>query len=297
MILIEFDKAGAEWVIVAYLSGDARMLDIIDSGKSPHVVTGHLITDVPEELIVRESKIVGMNTDPDLIFQLRSEHLPELLDLEEKGVIFLPRSMSIRQCGKKSNHGLNYGERYRTFALTNEIEEREAKIIVDSYTTVAYTSIPLWWESIKRQLRKDRTLVSILGRKIEFMDEWGDELFRAAYSFDPQSTIGDMVNDALITFEADRETFMYKADALTQTHDSATMQYPENDWLDMARYAIRFGLDYMSPELEANGRKFHVGTEMKIGFEWGAMTEVPLSRNVKEVAHALESVWSKLHEH
>ena len=26
MILMEFDKAGAEWVCVAYLSGDARMM-------------------------------------------------------------------------------------------------------------------------------------------------------------------------------------------------------------------------------------------------------------------------------
>ena len=292
MILVEFDKAGAEWVLVAYLSGDARMLDVVESGKSPHVVTGHLITGVPEELILKESGIVKVNTDPNLIYELRSEHCPELLAEEWK---FLPRSMSIRQCGKKSNHGLNYGMRFRRAALEWEIEEREAKIICDLYPQ-AYPGIPLWQEGIRRQMRKDRTMVSLLGRKIELLDEWGDELFNMAYSFNPQSTIGDMVNDALMKFEADYEPFMYKADCLTQTHDSATMQYPANDWLDMARYAIRFGLEYMSPELEAHGRKFRVGTDMKIGFEWGNMMECKLTTNVEEVAHELERTWHELQE-
>lgn len=290
MILVEFDKAGAEWVIVAYLSGDARMLDVVQTGKSPHVVTGHLITGVPEELILKESGIVKMNTDPDLIYELRSAECPELLDEDWK---FLPRSMSIRQVGKKSNHGLNYGMSFRRAALEWEIEEREAKIICDLYPK-AYPGIPLWWESVRRQIKKDRTLISLLGRKIEMLDEWGNDLFNAAYSFNPQSTIGDMVNDALIKFEQDREPFMYKADCLTQTHDSATMQYPENDWLDMARYAIRFGLDYMSPELESLGRKFRVGTDMKIGFEWGNMIGVELTNNVEEVARGLEEAWNKL---
>lgn len=292
MILVEFDKAGAEWVIVAYLSGDARMLDVVQQGKSPHVVTGHLITGVPEELVLKEAGIVKMNTDPDLIYELRSEQCPELLDEDWK---FLPRSMSIRQAGKKSNHGLNYGMRYRRAALEWEIEEREAKQICDLYPQ-AYPGIPLWWEGIRRQIKKDRTLISLLGRKIELLDEWGDELFNAAYSFNPQSTIGDMVNDALIMFEKDTEDFMYKADCLTQTHDSATMQYPENDWIDMARYAIRFGLEYMSPELESLGRKFRVGTDMKIGFEWGNMVEVKLTHNTEEVAHELERAWNKLQE-
>lgn len=292
MILVEFDKSGAEWVIVAYLSGDARMLDVIESGKSPHVVTGHLITGVPEDLVIRDEKIVGKNIDPDMIYEIRSKHLPELLDNEWR---FLPRTMSIRQCGKKSNHALNYGMRYRMAALIWEIEEREAKTIVDLYSSpVCYPGIPLWHESIRRQLKKDRTLISLLGRKIELMNEWGDDLFNQAYSFNPQSTIGDMVNDALIQFDADLEPFMYKADCLTQTHDSATMQYPENDWIDMAKYAIRFGLDYMSPELEAHGRTFRVGTDMKIGQTWGHMEACPLTRNVEEVALGLENAWRKL---
>ena len=32
-MLLEFDLAGAEWVVVAYLSGDERMIDVVESGK------------------------------------------------------------------------------------------------------------------------------------------------------------------------------------------------------------------------------------------------------------------------
>lgn len=292
MILMEFDKAGAEWVVVAYLCGDARMLDIIESGKSPHVETGHFITRVPRELIAKEDKLLGKITDPDDLYEKRHELLPELF---ENPSYFLPRSMTVRQCGKKSNHGLNYAMRYKRAALEWEIEEREAKIIVDGYNNDAYPGIPLWHESIRSELKRDRTLFNLFGHKIELMDEWGDELFNSAYSYKPQSTIGMTINRAIRFLEKDYSPVCYKADPLTQTHDSATIQYPTDNWLHAAEFAIKFGLDYMSPEFEVNSRKFTIGTDLKVGVEWGNMKhEIKLSRNVKEVAHALKTAWKLL---
>lgn len=295
MMLMEFDKAGAEWVVVAYVSGDARMIDIIETGKSPHVVTGHLITRVPEDLILLDNKIIDKLSDPDHIAELRHEKLPALYEGEKSHGWFIPRSMSIRQAGKKSNHGLNYGMRYKRFALENEIEEREAKTMVESYTGIAYPGIPLWWEDIRRMLKKDRTLYNLFGDKIELLNEWGDDLFNAAYSYVPQSTIGYTVNKAICDWEEDRSDPFLAADLLTQTHDSATFQYPTDNWLLQAEFAIKFAYDYMSPEFEAKGRKFTIGTDLKVGIEWGNMLEVKLSNNVKEVAHGLEAAWNKLH--
>ena len=53
-VLIELDKAGAEWVVVAYLAGDARMIEICESGRSPHPITGSYITGIPVELIEKK---------------------------------------------------------------------------------------------------------------------------------------------------------------------------------------------------------------------------------------------------
>ena len=58
-LFIELDKTGAEWVVVAYLSGDAQMLKVVESGESPHPMTGHLISGVPIPVIEKEDKLIG----------------------------------------------------------------------------------------------------------------------------------------------------------------------------------------------------------------------------------------------
>ena len=293
MMLMEFDKAGAEWVIVAYLSGDKNMLEVIESGESPHVVTGHFMTGAPKELILKENKIVDKATDPDLIEELRRESIPEIFDAAYK---FLPRSMSIRQSGKKSNHGLNYAMRYRRAALEWEIEEREAKQMVDLYNTDAYPGIPLWHEDIRRELRNnDRTLYNLFGRKVRLLGEWGDDLFNQAYSFKPQSTIGDMVNGAICDLYEDDSPECQLADLLTQTHDSATVQYPVDDFVKMAQFAVKFNT-MLSPEMEALGRKFTVKTDLKVGINWGHMKEVKLTKNIVQLASDLEKTWKSFYE-
>lgn len=291
MLLMEFDKAGAEWVVVAYLAGDPRMMEVIESGKSPHVVTGHYMTGVPEDLILKENKIVDKNTDPDTIEELRREFCPEIFDLATK---FLPRTMSVRQAGKKSNHGLNYAMRYKRFALENEVEEREAKVMVDLYNNEAYPGLPKWHERIRRELRdNDRTLYNLFGSKVRLLEEWGDDLFNAAYSYKPQSTIGETVNMAICDLYYDNSPQFELADLLTQTHDSATVQYPLR-FEEMAFFAHRFARTYMEPQMETEGRKFKIGTDLKVGLNWGHMVEVPLLDDLDALASSLETTWRKL---
>lgn len=264
-LLIEFDKAGAEWVVVAYASGDGRMIEVIEQGKSPHVITGALISGAPEDLIQQEDDLLGHMTDPEILAAERSKQIPALLE----GDYFLPRSMTIRQAGKKSNHGLNYGMKYRRFALENEIEETDARKIVESYTKKAYLNIPKWWESIQRQLHKDRTLVNCFGRKRTFMDAWGVALFEQAYAFIPQSTVVDITFRAIRSFW-DNRTQLRDWEMLAQVHDSILFQYHGSDWLDMAETARWLALaeDCLNPRMEYGGREFQIGTTAKIGYHW-----------------------------
>jgi hypothetical protein len=270
-ILIEFDKSGAEWVVVAYLTGDARMLDVVEGKKDPHLITGNLITGVPEDLIMQESKIVGQNSDPDTVYDLRQQ-LPRLYE----GEWYLPRTMSIRQMGKKSNHGLNYDMKYKRFALENEVDETEAKRVVELYRTTAYPGIPVWHETVRDQLRKDRTLINCFNRKYIFLDAWGPELFDAAYAFLPQSTVFDITRIGMVKLWNDNSAIMSKVQLLEQTHDSILTQYPVDDLLALARVCGTIGLDYMNPTLYYNSREFHIDTSVKLGFNWGSMIEIPL---------------------
>ena len=272
MVFVEFDLAGAEWVVTAYLANDSNMIGVVESGKSPHIVTGALISGASEEFVEKENKVVGSNTDPATISNLRRQ-----LDIP-KG-IFMPRSMSIRQAGKKSNHGLNYGMKYRRFALENELPEDEAAPIVDLYSTVAYPGLQDYWKGIREELRaNNRTMENCFGRKVKLLDEWGHELFMAAYSFKPQSTVVDVCLEAMCELFEDEEVEMLHYELGAQVHDSQMGIIPipvTDEECELVGRIILKKKKYMTKELEYSNRKFTLGTDLKVGISWGNMTSVP----------------------
>jgi len=77
------------------------------------------------------------------------------------------------------------------------------------------------------------------------------------------------------------------AELLAQVHDSLLTQYRSRDFHAMARFAIKTGLDYMSPVLSYHGEEFTLGVGLKAGLDWGAMSEVRLTRDEGMLAEAL----------
>jgi len=266
-VLIELDKAGAEWVVVAYLANDANMIKVVEEGLDPHAYTAQLMFKQPIDLIKEENKLIGHNTDPDAIKLLRMKNMPELLDLP-----FLTRNMSMRQAGKKANHGLNYDEGFRTFALMNELIESDAKKIIALYHE-AYPGVRgVFHEYVKHQLSKDRTLCNTFGFRRKFLEAWNDSLFKAAFAQIPQSTVGQIVNWALINTYEDTNDAVQKAELLMQVHDSILLQYPIAD-LPLLPQALGTIIEYLNPTLRYSGRDFHIKTDAKIGYNWKDMTE------------------------
>lgn len=282
--LVEVDKRQAEWVVVAYASGDPSMIRILEEGGDVHAHTIYLMLKeqmlshrmpVWEEprlkaLIKRDHKLVSTLTDPERIRALRLE------DDEIKMLLaLLPRAMSGRQLGKKSNHALNYGEGYKMFAFIAEIEEREGKLYHALYHGV-YPGVRHWWDAIQNQLRKDRTLTNCFGRKIRFYDAWGEDLFKAAYSSIPQSTVVDGLNEGMCLTYEDADICSPRGtnvDLLAQVHDSVLFQFPLSILDRPGEFARVMHRIYsnMEPEMEYGGRRFKIWTDMKVGWNWGAM--------------------------
>jgi hypothetical protein len=280
MIILEFDLAGAEWVVVAYLSQDENMLSVVRSGKSPHIVTGALISGASEGFVLEEHKAVGSHTDATTIMMLRSK-------LKIPSGIFLPRVMSIRQAGKKSNHGLNYNMKYRRFALENEMLEEDAKPIVEAYTEKAYPGIKNYWMDVKKELKDNgRTLTNCFGRKVKLRGEWGEELFNQAYSFKPQSTVVDIVNTAMRLAYSDESPEFKNFFLGAQVHDSLQVQVEvpatESEWQALGNMILKLR-EYMRPTLEYNGVAFTLGCDAKLGVNWGDMT--PFKMDDEVVTH------------
>lgn len=292
MILIEFDLAGAEWVVVAYLSGDENMLGVVASGKSPHIITGALISGAPEDFVLEEHKAVGANTSPDTILSIRNT-----LEVP-KGISFLPRSMSIRQMGKKSNHGLNYYMRYRRAALEWEIPETDAEPIVELYSKQAYPMLQEYWSSIRQEMKDNKKCLSnCFGRKVCMMGEWGVELFMAAYSFKPQSTVFDICRKGMVGAYNDGSLEFASMKLGAQVHDSLMVNYPmptDRDGLyDLCRFLDRMTNVHMHQpiaytDVKGVTRDFVLGADCKMGHNWGEMKGVKVTQDYDDMIETIQ---------
>lgn len=290
-MLLDFDEAGAEWFLVAYLSRDPAMLEVARTKRSPHIVTASRMAKLPEDLIARENKIIkellkSGKTSPEEIHAERKARIPEIFDSR-----FLPKAKSIREGAKAPNHSGNYDIGFKEFALKFGLSEKEGKMYLDLYHE-AYPGIRKWHEKIREQLRKTRTLENCFGRKCYFMGRIGNDMFKPGYSFIPQSTVGDIANQSMaLWLEDDSEDFA-PSKLLAQVHDSNLFDYPSTDFLAMARFAIKQGLNYMRPVLNY-GEPFQLDVTLKAGMTWGTLGEVELTEDVEKLAGELESVYKK----
>lgn len=271
-VFVEVDKRQAEWVAVAYLTGDANMISAIEQGIDVHTHTASLMFHVDRDVIKYEHKLIGHTTDVEHIAELRHSDLRVATAIRDSGGRW-PRSMSLRQCGKKSNHGLNYDEGPNGFAMINEIDQAEAKRIVNLYHEI-YPGIRIWYESIKRQLQKDRILTNYFGRAVRFLGAWNDDLWKSAYSMLPQSTIVDSLNSGMETLYEDERicgSTGLNGDLLAQVHDSILLQFPIEKLKDRATFdwLIEHIKDVTSPEISYSGRSFKIASDFKFGVNWG----------------------------
>lgn len=287
MVMFEMDKAKAEWVVVAYEAEEHRMIEAIESGVDVHAHTGNLISHIPIELILAEDKLLSHMSDPELIALTRREQLPELFQVSGG---FLPRGMTIRQAGKKSNHGLNYIMKHVRFALENEVDIQDAKRICDLYSGQAYIGLPIWWSRVEQTLRNTRELHDLWGHPRRYFGFVDSELVKQGVSFIPQCTVAWLVNQAVIDVYNSDHPDTRHLEMLAQVHDSILFQYPKADLHALARTICDIW-DKMDPELEAHGRKFHIGTDLKIcPNSWGHGTTVSLTKDIDKLANDLGSV-------
>lgn len=100
-VLIEFDKRQAEWVVVAYASDDSNMIRAIEQGLDVHAYTASLMFHVPMDVVAHENDVIGHISNPDQIKELRTTD--DIL--RQRDTAIWPRSMTLRQCGKKCMPG------------------------------------------------------------------------------------------------------------------------------------------------------------------------------------------------
>jgi DNA polymerase I-like protein with 3'-5' exonuclease and polymerase domains/uracil-DNA glycosylase len=285
---IEVDLRQAEWVASAYIFDDPAMQLVVEQGLDPHAATFCMMAKLDFSYISAvkaEDALIGHTTDAEEIAQIRKTvDDPLIIELYKKAR-FIPRTMSCRQAGKKSNHGLNYGETYVMFALINEIQERDGKQIVELYHS-AYPGVRQGHKQIQSALAESRTLVNPFGNKRIFRDRWGDALFKAAYAHLPQSTVVDLVNDSMTQIHNDLSSYLHSYKFGAQVHDSILFQYPLSELENAARCIIRYK-ELLTRTIEYKGHAFHINVDAKVSaVSWGQLQDIKLEgylvQNIQE---------------
>jgi DNA polymerase-1 len=244
-----FDLSQIENRIVAYTGGVLAQIDAFERGIDLHTLTASIIFHKPYDQI---SKRDGSSTLGD-------------------------GRQSERYWGKKGNHGINYDESYKKFALVNEITEAEAKMTLEEIHQ-GYPQIRSGYHAmIQDMLKTSRTVTNLFGRTRLFLGPVFEsypnvskaacvETFRSAYAHFAQSTCADKVNEQGIEHIYYDQSYYKPVELLAQNHDSVVFQIPLSlPWVEHANILLRIKKSLETP-LIWHDREIPTPVDLAIGF-------------------------------
>jgi hypothetical protein len=280
LIFLQPDLAGAESVAVALLVGPGNYRDLIKYRIKAHVfVALHLFKDNWAKELGSDVYTIALVKIKDIN---KFESWPGIRDKikkhEERYFI-----------GKKTGHSANYSIGVGKFrdSVLEETENRlvlstkEAKRFLDTYYAI-FPEIKLWHYRTQKQIKETRLLHNFFGYPKTFHGPIDDRLFRKAYAWIPQSTIGCITNKGLVKLQQyiEREN-KNEWDILNNKHDSLLMQCPESEE-EEAKQVLR---EVLTTELisQLDGEKLTIGVEISKGRNWGKYDEEDNPEGMKEL--------------
>lgn len=251
---------------VFYTAGEGKKFITADYIQAEAVVTAYLSNDYKLKKLFKDSFRASKKK--------REENNWDVHKLKASEIFGIPVSeitSEQRRIGKTIRHARNYAAGPGVLANMLGIKMGEAKklIKIDKETC---PQLELWHTRIQNELRQTRTLTNLLGRKHRFLDRWpkpGEDgsLFRSAYSFIPQSTVGDLLNQALVRLYKRHGDWL---DIVIQLHDSIYCIVDE-DKIEEAGKAMK---ECMLFPLYYKGEEFTIDLSFELGDNWGELKDL-----------------------
>jgi len=153
--LVAADYKQLEMRLLAAISGDEKMIDVINKGWDIHMGTASVMYGVPYEDMVKAKKQAGV---------YEKNHTPR--DQWDPWVVTL---MGYRQEAKSIGFGINYGEGDMALAAKLGIEVEEARNKKEIYFQ-PYPGVKAFIEGTHERCRDMLEVSTILGRKRRLLD-------------------------------------------------------------------------------------------------------------------------------
>jgi len=175
------------------------------------------------------------------------------------------RQHSYRHMAKVLGHGTNYNGTPRTMAEHTKIDQK----IIAQFQAIYFNGFPahrLWHSHVAKEISGTGRLVSLFGRRRDFFGRLTDAAtIREAIAYDPQSTLGDLLNSGML--KVWREN---RVQLLLQIHDAILVQLPnelEEEIIPWLRRTIEVPLQL------SRGRLLRIPFEVKTGWNWNDYSE------------------------
>ena len=241
-VFVYADLAQAEARIVAALSEDKRLLD-------------------------------GWARDPEWdVHTWTAEHI-----LQARGDVTAQQRQT---CGKRPRHALNYGMGPGKFwrvlnAAGAALTRKQTDAIYTGYHKLHPNLDGLWWERVEHALETDGFVETVFGRRLTFWPRFDPvtgsldpETLRAAIAAEPQSTVADLTNRAVVAlFERESAGFRLLHHAL----DAILVSCKPNAVRSTARL-LKEGLEW---EIVVNGTSVMVPAQVYVAPQsWSACERI-----------------------
>lgn len=193
-----------------------------------------------------------------------------------------------RYVGKRYNHASAYRMKAeRAAQVINKdsdkppfftVTVKESKKFSEAWHN--YYNLKVWWGEIEEKLRQTRSLTTTYGRSRVFFAQWGDELFKEATAYEPQSTVADHFNGKLhpvLRVPGGLKRIYHELvkpypdrRIINQSHDSAIVVAPKGDALELAAQMK----SYIQRPMLINNEEFTIPADAEIGERWGELEGV-----------------------
>lgn len=168
------------------------------------------------------------------------------------------RHYSYRFMCKKIGHGSNYLGTPATIAEQTRIGLQ----LIKEFQPIYFKAFPAhqrWHEHVRDQVRETGTLTTLTGRKRHFFGRLIEaSTIREAVAFDPQGSLADIVNTAMLNIW--RKGY---CQVMMQEHDAITFMYPEKDEDKIIPMLMA---DLIVPIPLAGGRVLRIPYDCQVGF-------------------------------
>lgn len=245
MLAADYDRAES-WII-AFEAGDIELIRQLEEGIDIHWILAQDIFSIPPSVPYNEDAIFRspITGEDSILYEYRQiARSIRYAGSFGMGPVMLQTTLA------------NAGFYFELFVCKEFIARFKRK---NPFTMA-------WQRRIREKIKATRTLVSSYGRKRQFMGRLNDNLFRAAYAFSPQNTVGEMTE---VSIREVTRRFHY-IDCLLNNHDELVSQH---DPRNRAR-AIADIRSVMEQPLVINGREFTIPISFKVGRSWGELEEI-----------------------